>query len=410
MIIEITRLIGRTLKGYPLTGIDRVCIEYLNYFKTHTKTSILIHNKISVFDQSMSNRLIESLRNQNISSLIKSLFIAPFHIDKAQDGELYINLTHSGGIESENFMKKVCNKNMVKIFMIHDLIPIDHPEFTRDGEKERHEIRLRNMIEFGDLILTNSNYTKDRLLEYSNKTFKKDISNKVEVNYLGFSTKLSEAEYANFEETINKYQIKENYFTVLSTIEPRKNHIILFYAWKELFKILGNRTPMLLFIGRRGWKIDYLINLIKSSNMSHLIKEINNCSDSELKTLLKNSQALLMPSIDEGFGLPVLEAIMLGCLTVCSNIPVFNELFGNIPYYCNWNNAAEWREIVLEILSSRDKMLDRQIENTLLEREKLNRYTWDSHFERLRNILIKHRISEASLKEAKGELKFATKW
>lgn len=409
MIIEITRLIGRTLKGYPLTGIDRVCVEYLSHFRDQAKTSFLF-GSLFIVNHSLSKKIVNSLCRQNSIDLVKNLSLCPFHLCNAQRGELYVNLTHSGGVELENFKSKFGKRELFKVFMLHDIIPIDHPEFARDGEKQRHQVRLRNMIEIGDLILTNSNYTKQRLIDYVKETLKRDISEKVEVNYLGFSTSLERANFADLHETLKKYGIKHKYCVVLSTIEPRKNHIILFYAWKELHRVLGNQTPMLVLIGRRGWKVDFLINLIRGSNLSHLIIEINNCNDSELKTLLANSQALLMPTVDEGFGLPVLEAIKLNCLTVCSDIPVFRELFGDIPYYCNWSNAKEWTEIVLEILSNRDRMLSGQTLRVSRESERLNRYTWDAHFDRFRLILNRHGFSESAIEEQDGEFKFATKW
>lgn len=408
MIIEITRLIGRTLKRYPLTGIDRVCVEYLNHFMSKAKTSLFLWNRFYVLDRKISRTIAESLCSQSRSSLLKNLLISPFHVESTSDGELYINLTHSGGVESESF-QNIAMKKLRKVFMIHDLIPLDHPEFTRDGEKERHKIRLKNVVKYGDLILTNSEYTKNRLLDYARSLFGTDISDKVEVNYLGLSKKLENVVAADYNYVKKKYHIADNYFIVVSTIEPRKNHLILFYAWKELFQILGKGTPMLLLVGRRGWKVDYLINLINSSNIADFIREINSCSDAELKCLIENSQALLFPSIDEGFGLPVLEGIKLGCITVCSKLPVLQELFGDIPYYCSWSDASEWVEIVLKILSSRNKLLNIQNERVLKNSKLIGQYSWDAHFERLSRILSNHGIAEYSELEKEVELEFATK-
>lgn len=407
MIIDVTRLVGRTLKGFNPTGIDRVCIEYLRHFQTSTKTSIYLFNRLWIFNEKFSSLLIDALINQDREKLKKLIPISLFNLSNSRTSEIFINVSHSGGLDSPNYSKVIKRLNLNAVFMVHDLIPIEHPELARPEELSKHKIRLKNILDTHALIIVNSERTKQRLIKYAVEKYKIPVSeDKILVNYLGFSSKLAEAPDVDFNFVKEKYGLKDEYFVVLSTIEPRKNHLILFYAWKSLYRLLKDKTPQLVLIGRRGWESEQVIDFIERSNISKFIKELSSCTDSELKTILKNSQALLMPSLEEGFGLPVLEALMLDVLTVCSNIPVFKELFKDIPIYCSWSDATEWIKIVLKIISGKkDEYLALQKQKYSKNIQTIRKYTWIKHFKRLEELLIKNRlIKNENIFQEKGGL------
>lgn len=390
MIIDVTRLIGRTLKGFNPTGIDRVCIEYLKHFRLSTKTSIYLLDRLWVFNEKISTLLIDALINQDKEKLKRLLPFLFLNMSKSEPSEIFINVSHSGGLDSPKYSRVINKLNLNPIFMVHDLIPVEHPELVRPEERIKHEIRLKNVFDTQALIVVNSEQTKQKLIRYAIEKYKVPISeDKILVNYLGFSSKLAEAPDIEFNFVKEKYGLTDKYFVVLSTIEPRKNHLILFYAWKSLYRLLKDRTPQLVLIGRRGWEAEQVIDFIERSNISGFIKELNNCTDIELKAILKNSQALLMPSLEEGFGLPVLEALMLDVLTVCSNIPVFFELFKDIPIYCSWSDATEWVNVVLEILSGKkDVYLILQRQKFEKNYKHISQYTWQLHFKRLKKAFL----------------------
>lgn len=389
MIIDITRLIGRAIKGYKPTGIDRVCIEYLYFLKEKIKTSIYFLNKLWIFNEKFSCVLIDKIlaiynKNCDKKDLIYLLILSPFYLTSAEKNEIFLNLSHSGGLDSLEYQKAIKKHNLKTIFMVHDLIPIEHPELVREGEKQKHEIRIKNILQFGDLIFTNSEQTKKNLINYAEKQQISIDKEKIVVNYLGVSTNfINLSSDVDFNYIKEKYGLNNKYFVIVSTIEPRKNHSVLFNAWKILYTLLGEKTPQLVLIGRRGWENEQIIDFLERSRISRFVKEINDCSDSELKTILKNSQALLMPSIDEGFGLPVLEAIWLDVIVVCSSIPTFIELFKDIPIYCHWADATDWVTVVLEIISNENQK-NNLLQYQILKKERninaLVKYDWTRHF------------------------------
>lgn len=398
MIIDITRLIGRTLKGYQPTGIDRVCIEYLSYFRDKTKTSLFLFNRLWIINEKLSTLLIDKIVFSDKEGLKKALFLIPFYLTKTKKGELFFNLSHSGGLDKEGYSKALNKYDLKNIFMVHDLIPLEHPELVRDRENQKHKTRIKNILALHNLILVNSKQTKQKLIEYVVNSLKMPINlEKIVVNYLGLTSELTTMPDIDFSCLREKYNLKDKYFVVVSTIEPRKNHLILFYAWKALHSLLKERTPQLVLIGRRGWENEQVIDFIERSSISNFIREIGLCNDLELKAILKNSQALLMPSIDEGFGLPTLESIMLDVPVVCSNIATFIEIFKDIPLYCSWNDASDWVDTVMQILfKGKDIFVAEQIQRKKRNLKYINKYNWNYHFYKLRESLINNSLLDST--------------
>ncbi len=81
------------------------------------------------------------------------------------------------------------------------------------------------------------------------------------------------------------------------------------------------------------------------------VTELPRCDDHELATWLAHAQALLFPSFIEGFGMPLVEALMLGVPVIASDLPVFREIAGDIPCYLDPIDGPGWRRAVLEYMS-----------------------------------------------------------
>jgi glycosyltransferase involved in cell wall biosynthesis len=99
-----------------------------------------------------------------------------------------------------------------------------------------------------------------------------------------------------------------------------------------------------------GKKISFIKSLEKE-NTSDKIIFYGKATDQELANLYSNAIALVMPSLMEGFGLPVLEAMSLKCLVVCSNIPSFKEIAANSAIYFNPEDANDIKETMKSVLS-----------------------------------------------------------
>ena len=117
------------------------------------------------------------------------------------------------------------------------------------------------------------------------------------------------------------------FFVLCSTLEPRKNHLMILAVWRELVARLGGSAPKLVLIGTRGWHYDPIVDLIERSPAlrTHVV-ETNGLSTPGLKRLIDNACAVLMPSFGEGYGLPVHEALVAGAPVLASDVSAFREI------------------------------------------------------------------------------------
>src|SRR5436305_12196484 len=119
---------------------------------------------------------------------------------------------------------------------------------------------------------------------------------------------------------------------MLSTIEPRKNHWMILQVWRGLVELHGAAAPRLVIVGQRGWECENVLDLLeRCESLRGFVLEKPACSDSELVTYLRHAQALLFPSLVEGYGLPLAEALSLGLPAIASDLPVVREIAADIP-------------------------------------------------------------------------------
>jgi glycosyltransferase involved in cell wall biosynthesis len=110
----------------------------------------------------------------------------------------------------------------------------------------------------------------------------------------------------------------------------------------------------------------------------HVI-ELNHCSDEDLAKHLASAQALVFPSLAEGYGLPLVEALGMGVPVIASDLPVFREIAGAIPTYLNPLNEAAWEEAIIDYANPESAARAAQLGRI----KSFRAYDWQSHFDRL---------------------------
>jgi glycosyltransferase involved in cell wall biosynthesis len=205
------------------------------------------------------------------------------------------------------------------VFFIHDLLPIERPEFFRPAEYARHKKRLANLARFGAAAMTSSETVRASLARYMAQIGRPDLP------ILAMPLPISPVfhQKMNIDERLRDTR----YFICCGTIEPRKNHLLLLHVWRKLIELYGPAAPKLVLIGNRGWENENVIDLLERSTAlrGHVI-EVSGLSTPALKRLLDGARALLMPSFAEGYGLPLAEAMAAGVPVIASDIPVFREI------------------------------------------------------------------------------------
>jgi glycosyltransferase involved in cell wall biosynthesis len=217
--------------------------------------------------------------------------------------------------------------------LVHDLIPIEYPEYARPGEADRHLARMATVSRHADAIVANSAHTAEALRPY----LPKDVP--VSIAPLGVARQVPQGEC--------KPPSARPYFVCVGTIEPRKNHLLLLHLWRR-FAGLEN-APRLVLVGRRGWENEQVVDLLeRSSAIRSLVDERSCLPDAEVAGLVRGARAVLMPSFAEGYGLPVAEALSLGTPVLCSDIPALREVGGIAPEYLDPLDSVSWARAIVD--------------------------------------------------------------
>ncbi|MDD3935652.1 glycosyltransferase family 1 protein [Rhodoferax sp.] len=167
---------------------------------------------------------------------------------------------------------------------------------------------------------------------------------------------------------------RERFILFVSTIERRKNHEVLYRAYHLLCK-QGKRLdlPKLVFVGMQGWGVGELLKDIELDQQTRdLIVRLNHVSDTELRVLYEESLFCVFPSLYEGWGLPVGEALSMGKAVICSDRGSLPEVGGDLVRYAEPWNPQVWAEEIYRMAT--DDIWRRQWE--LRAKEQYRVRTW----------------------------------
>lgn len=370
ILLDVSRLLTRLSQGCLPTGVDRVGLAYVNHYADDARVLLCESGFSIVLSQADSAKLFKLLLNppahcqwqvrRLVAGSIVRALASPRHV-----GGVLLHTSHSG-LEHERFLLSMRQRGIRTVFMVHDLIPITHPEYCRAGVKATHSRRMNMALHFASGIIANSGQTLDSLQAYASAQ----------------GLALPPAVVAHLASGVVNGQVQERllampYFVVLSTIEPRKNHWFLLHVWRRLVELLGDAAPALVVVGRRGWECENVVDMLdRCATLKGRVIEIADCNDQQLYNLLQHAQALLFPSFVEGYGMPLVEALAVGLPVLASDLPVFHEIAGDIPHYLDPLDGPTWMRCIMAYCH-----VDHPDRQAQLERiSSFVAPCWDDHF------------------------------
>lgn len=375
ILIDITRLLHRFINKRLPTGVDRVSLAYIRHYGPVARAVFRHKGGKFVFRPAESATLFKWVLALGTTgspkpTIYKGL-IAGCLMQNVENRFLF-NTGHSG-LESDAYIEMLREQKVRPLFMVHDLIPLTHPQFCRTGEKEKHFTRLKNAMQVASGIVCNSLATMEGLVSLC----KEHSWSMPPTTVALLAPELPESAYT-FRPVLKPY------FVFVSTIEPRKNHLMILQLWLKLSKQMGDSTPRLVIIGQRGWGFGEVSALLESSPvLQNLVTEISTCSDSDMVNYLNHAQAMVFPSFTEGYGMPVVEALVLGVPVIASNLQVFREFAGDIPEYVSVERSDLWAKVITDYTSPDSCMRAAQ----MARMKYFKAPTWSSHFSKVDSLL-----------------------
>lgn len=378
--LDITRLLSRA--GRLPTGVDRVESAYLQYLiadsvpcfgLVRTGLGYLILDRAGlvafanrewngVWGLSRLSRK-RSPEGRAALTLLRRLAVArcrPKGLKKAMHqactgrapGVHYLNVGHSN--VDPAMLADLGAAGIRRSVLIHDTIPLDHPEFQRPESVTRFRRLLDAALTGADRIITSTEVVAADIRRHAGA---RDVP-PVTVAPLG-------VEPARPCARVDRPP--SPYFVTVGTIEPRKNHRLLLDVWDRL----GPEAPRLVICGGRGWRNEDVFARLDRGVPG--VIERPGLRDDEIAGLLAGARGALFPSLAEGFGLPPVEAAALGVPVLCSDLPVTREVLGDIPVYLNGADGYQWENTIRQWAGTTDPIRPGMIDPP----------NWTAHFNRV---------------------------
>lgn len=342
VLLDASRLVWRRWAGLRPTGIDRICLAWHEEYRARAQAVLVHRHGKHILSVGASRTLFNLLDSDIPRARFRRHFItwlgrnlADFMRPLKGRGRPWLNVGHTG-LNLPGLAAWVQASDIRPVLMLHDIIPITHPEFCRPGEKARHVVRVNALIDIASAVLTNSHDTLDKLRVYAAS--------------LGKALPPSLAIWPGTPQlpvSALKQASQANDFVILGTIEGRKNHKLLLDVWERLVAQQGESAPRLLIIGRRGWSCEEVLARLDSGRLSSRVVETGPIDDEELARRLAGARALLFPSIAEGYGLPLAEALASGVPVIASDLPVFREIGQGVPLLLACDDVQAWTDAIL---------------------------------------------------------------
>lgn len=196
----------------------------------------------------------------------------------------------------------------------------------------------------------------------------KVLPEKIKVVHLG----LKDIDMDSSLKSIEKYGVDGKYILFVGTIQPRKNISRLIEAYSLLSKKIKEEYKLVI-VGKKGWLYEDILKAPEKYGVSEAILFLDYVSDQDLPQFYKNAKVFVLPSLYEGFGLPVLEAMRYDCPVVISNISSLPEAGGEAALYFNPEDVNDIKDKIEMVLTD-EKLREKMIEKGRMHHKK---FTWE---------------------------------
>lgn len=234
----------------------------------------------------------------------------------------------------------------------YDIIPVLFPHFYSEGADQFFAHYFSNMAWIADHIFCISECTRKDL-----KNLLEELGTPVpEMSVVRLGDVLPEIRDQHHSEAV-KQIAKERFILMVSTIEIRKNHHVLYKAYVRLIEQGFTDLPKLVFVGMPGWRVDdFMFTIRQDKRVRDKIVVLNRVTDADLALLYQSCEFTVYPSLYEGWGLPVAESLVYGKFCLTSNAGSIPEIADGILDHIDPWDVLGWAEKIKTYCSDKNAL------------------------------------------------------
>jgi len=255
-----------------------------------------------------------------------------------------------------------------KIVSIHDLAFVHVPDAYAPLERARMRILTRSAARRADHVLTLSEFSKRSIVDYYGLPDDRVTVVPGAVDRATFRV----VEAATVEHHRTRLGLPRDYILFVGAIQRRKNLLVLLEALRIL-RAERRRDVHVVLVGRRGWGADDVFRFVAEQGLRDCVHHFEPLETETLVALYNGARAFVYPSLFEGFGMPVLEAMSCRCPVICSNATSLPEVCGDAALLFDPRRPEELAERLASLLGDsalREAMVGRGQKNR-------DRYSWE---------------------------------
>lgn len=229
------------------------------------------------------------------------------------------------------------------ILLVYDLIPIDFPRFVHPMSARWFRQWLDATVPQVDGIVAISRTVRDSVRKYVADRFHDNAVDPSAVESFAMGVELDES--AVGRDVRQAVRAAEGGYLFVSTLEPRKNHRLLLDAFERVWQRFSDAR--LCIAGQEGWLVADLVERIRSHpRLGRQLWWFDDLTDTELIWIYGHAKALVFPSLAEGYGLPIAEALLHGLPVLASDTPIHREVAGEFAVYFDPEDSSSLAGII----------------------------------------------------------------
>ncbi|KKQ51433.1 MAG: Glycosyl transferase group 1 [Parcubacteria group bacterium GW2011_GWD2_38_11] len=272
------------------------------------------------------------------------------------------------------------------IMIVHDIIPRLFPEYLNNWRKKLYQWLTERAIKKVDKIIAVSHRTEKDLIAHLGIDAKKITVSYIDVDEI-YKKEVSEKES---QRILKKYNLEAGYIYSGGGLEIRKNTENILRAYKILFEAYGHASwlPKVVVSGKMMPELAPLVTdvsaAVKGLGLEKEVSLLGFVAQEDLPALYKNASVFVYPSLYEGFGLPVLEAMSQGTPVITSKTSSLPEVGSDSVVYCNPKSVDDLAMVMKNVLMNNHLLGALSLKG----KERSTHFSWDKFTEKMMNIII----------------------